>query len=198
MRERVRELPAFAPRALDASGVGTWETDFSRDITVCDARIAAMFGFDPVEAAAGLPLTRYADAIHPDDQHLFTETVERVSRTGGLFAAEYRTVPQPGRLCWIMARGRYEFDEQTGNLYGRGIAIDITESKSTGHADDRLVYLPPLTGNSALERAVTHTLEARSAIDQIGGPESQTLRERINDVLWTLGRILARAMRFRN
>jgi hypothetical protein len=198
MHDDTSDLPAFFPAALRASRVGTWETDFARDVTACDATVAAMFGIDPEEAAAGLPLTRYAAAIHPDDQHLFAETVERVSRTGGLFALEYRTVPRVGLLCWVMARGRYETDLATGDLYGRGIAIDITESKSTGHADDRLIYLPVPTGDSPLERAVSHALEAGAAVDQIGGLEARTLRAKINEVLWVMGRMLARMIRFRH
>jgi hypothetical protein len=198
MRNDTSNLPTFAPAALRASKVGTWETDFARDVTACDATVAAMFGIDPQDAAVGLPLARYAAAIHPDDRHLFSETVERVARTGGLFALEYRTVPRVGRLCWVMARGRYESDLATGNLYGRGIAIDITESKSTGHADDQLIYLPVPTGDSPLERAVSHALEAGAAVDQISGSEARTLRAKINDVLWVMGRMLARMIRFRH
>lgn len=97
-----------------------------------------------------------------------------------------------------MARGRYEFDQQTGNLYGRGIAIDITESKLDGHADDQVLYLPALTGCSPLEQAVEHALEARTAIDQLGGKEGRTLWYKVNELLLALGRMLAKAMRYRN
>lgn len=198
MQDRTDNLPSYAPRALNASRVGIWETDFSVDVTMCDATVADMFGFDPEEAATGLPLSRYADAIHPDDRHLFTETVERVAHTGGLFAAEYRTIPRAGRMCWVMARGRYEIDPVTGGLYGRGIAIDISESKADGHADDRLVYLPQLTGDTPLERAANHAIEARAAIDQVRGFDVRVVRDKINAVLWILAKFLAKNAKFRN
>ena len=183
---------AFVLNALTASQVGTWETDPHTDNTLSDATTAALFGVDPDQAAKGLPLATYAGAVHLDDRAALYETLMHVREHGGLFVIEYRTLPTLTDLRWVLARGRYERDERTGTMIGRGIVIDITESKLDGRAKDRAFFLMEEDNETPLDRAAALTIQARQAIDEVPGTEGLGLRRLVDALLLALGRALAR------
>ncbi|KMO11901.1 PAS domain-containing protein [Methylobacterium platani] len=187
-----RSVLAFVPDALSASQVGTWTTDVINDRTVCDAAAAALFGVDPNLAAEGLPLAAYARVIHPDDRAGFHDKLNRVREHGGLFVVEYRAFPAPGDRRWVLARGRYERDDRTGGMTGRGIVIDITESKLDGRAEDRAFFIAEEDTETPLERAAACAIQTRQAIDEFDGPEGLGLRRSVDALLLALGRALAR------
>ncbi|WP_244625479.1 PAS domain-containing protein [Methylobacterium mesophilicum] len=180
------------PEALAASNVGTWRTGQTVQHYITDETAAALFGLDPEQAAEGVPLLNYSRAVHPADRAVFHEKIDRVTEYGGLFVIEYRTMPRAGALRWVLARGRYERDPLTGEMQGRGILIDITESKLDGHVEDRALFIKPHTHKHPLDRAADLAVETRQAIDQVGGHEGQALRHAIDALLWLLGRTLAR------
>lgn len=151
----------FLPDALIASQVGIWETDFENDRTVADATTAALFGVDPVQAALGLPLAAYAEAIFPADQAAFFSNINRVCEQGGLFVVEYRVRSAVNGVRWVLARGHYQRDERTGGVLGRGIVVDITESKRSGQADDRRFLVLQERDETPLDRIATCALQAR-------------------------------------
>ncbi|TNC08775.1 diguanylate cyclase [Methylobacterium terricola] len=186
-----RSVLSFVPDALTASQVGTWETESLTDRTVSDATTAALFGLDPVRAAGGLPLAAYSRVIHPDDRAAFFGKLNRVRDHGGLFVIEYRTLPGPSDLRWVLARGRYERDERTGGMTGRGIVIDITESKHDGRVEDRAFFFVEDDTEMPLDRAAACAIQARQAIDEFAGPERLGLRRSVDTLLLALGRALA-------
>lgn len=106
------------PDALIASQVGIWETDLGNDRTVADAVTAALFNLDSMQAALGLPLAAYVEAILPADREAFFTSLDRVSEQGGVFVGEYRVSSGARGLQWILARGHFERDEQTGEVVG--------------------------------------------------------------------------------
>ncbi|WP_082173611.1 PAS domain-containing protein [Methylobacterium platani] len=187
-----RSVLAFVPDALTASQVGTWETNPISDNTLSDATTAALFGVEPAQAAEGLPLAIYARAVHPDDRVALYDTLMRVREYGGLFVIEYRTCPAPGVMNWVLARGRYERDERTGQVKGRGIVIDITESKLDGRVEDRAFFFTEEDTETPLDRAAACAIQARRAIDEVAGPERRGLRRSADALLLALGRALAR------
>lgn len=187
-----RSVLAFVPDALTASQVGTWETDPLRDYTLSDATTASLFGVDPDQAAKGLPLATYVRAVHPEDRAALYDTLGRVREHGGLFVIEYRTYPTPGDLRWVLARGRYGREARTGAVTGRGIVIDITESKLDGQAEDRAFFLMDEDDEAPLDRAAALALQARQAIVEVPGTEGIGLRRLVDTLLLALGHALAR------
>lgn len=187
-----RPVLAFVPDALTASQVGTWETNPITDNTVSDAATAAIFGVDPGQAARGLPLSAYTKAVHLQDRGALHDTLRRLREHGGLFVIEYRTLPTPDDFRWVLARGRYERDERTGIMIGRGIVIDITASKLDGRTEDRAFFLVEEEDETPLDRAAALTIQARQAIDQVAGSEGLGLRRLVDVLLLALGRALAR------
>lgn len=185
-------LPAYVPEALAASNVGTWRTGHTPHHYIADETAAALFGLDPAQAAKGPLLLHYLRAVHPADHGLLNDKLNRVTEEGGLFVVEYRTMPPGGPLRWVLARGRYECDPKTGEMQGRGILIDITDSKLDGHAEDRAMFIKPNEVKHPLDRAAELAIETRKSIDEIEGDEGRALRNAVDALLWLLGRTLAR------
>ncbi len=191
-KQITRSVLAFVPGALNASQVGTWETSFATNRTFSDAATAALYGVDADRAAKGLPFSTYARSVHPDDRAAFNHKIGRLREHGGLYVVEYRTVPAPGDLRWVLVRGRYERDEHTGEMTGRGIVIDITESKHDGRTEDRAFFMTEEDAETPLDRAATCAIQARQAIEEVDGPEGLGLRQSVDALLLALGRALAR------
>lgn len=192
---RPRSLPvlAFVPDALSASQVGVWETDFQSDLTFGDATLAALFGVDPLDAANGLPLADYIRKVSLEDREMLFDRLNQVRLSGGMFVVEYRTHPTPDDVRWVLARGRYERDPRTGAMMGRGIVIDITDSKLNGQMSDRAIFVMPDRDEGALDRIASLAIMARREIDELGERESSPLRKAIDTLLWAVGRALAAA-----
>lgn len=191
-----RYWPGFLPDALIASQVGIWETDFGNDRTVADASTAALFGLDPVQAAMGLPLAAYVQSIFPADREEFSANINRVCEHGGLFVVEYRVRPPAGGVRWLLERGQYKRDEQSGAVIGRGIVVDITESKLNGQAEDRELFVLPMEEDAPLDRLATYALQARWAVDETAEHEKPSLRPAVDALLWAVGRALAKRSYF--
>lgn len=183
----------FVPDALTASSVGVWETDFENDRTRGDAILAAIFGVDPDEAATGLPLDQYVRKVLPEDQTALGERLRQVRSTGGMFVIEYRTCPTPNNIRWVLARGRYERDATTGAVTGRGILIDITDSKIDGQVEDRAMFFASDREGPSLDHVAALTLEARQEIDGLGEKEGSPLRSAVDALLWAVGRAIGAA-----
>jgi PAS domain S-box-containing protein len=116
--------------ALEAGGgVGTWDYDIPSDRLHCNARFAQLFSVDPERAAAGAPISEFTNSIHQEDRAQVAEKLQRAIQTGGEYAAEYRVVPQTGRVHWLSGRGRAHLDDAGKPTRFLGVVIDITERK---------------------------------------------------------------------
>ncbi|MGE7155768.1 PAS domain-containing protein [Methylorubrum rhodesianum] len=179
------------PDALIASQVGIWETDLSNDRTVADAVTATLFNLDSMQAAHGLPLAAYVEAILPADREAFFASLDRVSEHGGVFVGEYRVCSAASGVQWVLARGHFERDDQTGEVVGRGIVVNTTESKLNWPAEDRTFFVlhkkePPL------ERLASYVLQARRTLDDVAEHEKPALRLAVDALLWAVGRAIAK------
>lgn len=188
----MQTIPDFVAEALAASNAGTWRTIRTLQYYIVDETAAALSGLDPRHAARGVPLLRLLRTVHLSDRRLFLERIDRATRSGGPFVIEYRIVSPDGSLRWLLARGLFASDPMTGEMQGRGILIDITDSKTDrqGGGGERLVGSRPI--DDPLDRAADLALRTRHAIDEIGGYEGQALKNAVDALLWSLGRTLAR------
>jgi PAS domain S-box-containing protein len=128
--ERARDREFRLERALDASAhVGAWDWEIGPDRVVADERFARMFGVDPAEAAAGVPIERFVGAIHPDDQPAVEREIAEAVRTLGAYEIEYRIVGGDSPR-WVLARGQVYGDAQGTAVRFRGAVADITRSRN--------------------------------------------------------------------
>ena len=188
----VASTSKLVPAALRASNVGVWQWDVAQNILRCDAACAAIFGLSPSAAKRGVSRQLAVDVIHPDDLPGFGARVARVVSRGGLFVAEYRTRPKLDEVRWILARGRFEIEPVAT---GRGIVIDITESKLDGHVEDTAFFAPSTPEgeaavNDPLIRACDRALDLKREA-AILGEDVPGLTPAVDLALMVLGRRLA-------
>jgi PAS domain S-box-containing protein len=128
-RERQADL------AADAANLGTWTSDIVRDKVLASKKMREMFDFATDEPLGSEQL---AQRIHVDDRAAFRDRLSHASRRRGVYHSEFRLVLPDGRLRWIAALGRVDFDAKGKPLRSRGACIDITARKE---AEQEMVHL---------------------------------------------------------
>jgi len=148
--------------AIEASGVvGSWDWDIQSDLIYADGRFATIFGVDPEAATAGVPLSTFANGMHPEDRPRVQEQIREAIETGRPYIAEYRAVDKDGQVHWVFAQGRcYHVAGQPVRF--PGIVVDITERKRAEEHRELLIH--------ELNHRVKNTLATVQSI------ASQTLR----------------------
>ncbi|MCJ2090715.1 diguanylate cyclase [Methylobacterium sp. E-005] len=119
-------------RALAASDVGTWEWHRGDGILRCDAVAAAMLGLPRARGDRGGTFPLLLDRIHPEDHQRIDSLIDGLRRLGGLFVAQFRTVPETDDVRWVLARGRFNRNSEGLVHEARGIVIDVTASSQDG------------------------------------------------------------------
>lgn len=123
-------------RALAASDVGTWEWHLDDQILRCDAVASAMLGVPRSRGDRGGTFSLLLDRIHPEDQKRIGSLIDELRRKGGLFVAQFRTVPEGDDVRWVLARGRFNRDAGDVVREARGIVIEVTASSDEGYLDE--------------------------------------------------------------
>ena len=179
---------------LAAPSIGVWETDLEADLTRGDAVVARLFGWSEAEAEEGVPISRFLSAIHPDDLAQGQERRRRIREEGGVFVWEHRVVPAPGVVRWVLARGQF-WRDANGRMFGRGIVIDVTDSRRDGHTDGpaRFLTTPEVSGpllKSIAERALEIEEMGRGLDDET----ARQVRPLIEGLLYELGRQISASL----
>jgi PAS domain S-box-containing protein len=153
-------------QALSVTGAGIWEVDLSTQEVLADARFREMFGLtqdEPFSLAKGLAI------IHPEDSPTVAAAVAAAiaGQKGGLYDADYRTVPQPdGSYRWVAARGQAYVDAQGQAVRFVGTGIDITARKELEAARSSL--LASIADQSLFGVAVLRGPELRFTLANAG------------------------------
>jgi PAS domain S-box-containing protein len=113
---------------IAAAEVAVWSMDVATGQVSADARLIEMFGLRP-EDAAGLPVSAYFDAIHPDDVPPTQALLSGAIATGEPYEATFRVRTPDGAWRWLLARG--QLDRSAGGPRGlmRGVVIDASLQK---------------------------------------------------------------------
>ena len=128
-REREAELVA------DAANLGTWTRDIARDSVVASKKLRELFGFSTKEPLTGEQLV---ERVHADDRAAFRDRLSQAARRRGEYQSEFRVLLPDGRLRWIAALGRVEFDAKGMPSRSLGACIDITARKE---AEQEMLHL---------------------------------------------------------
>ncbi len=172
--------------ALDAIDViGRWTWDAATNKARADAFVALLFNVDPEEAAVGVPLPAYIDAIHADDRERVLASIRRSAQEGGAYLIEYRVTSVDGQMRWVLARGRFISDHDGRPLSGSGILVDITRMRlSEGTSGE----VETTVEDAPLDRAAEHAIAAQQAIVELQDAE---LKVHADALLMAVGRKLA-------
>jgi len=113
-----------------AGGVGAWDWDIKANKVYADAGYARLHALSPEYVDAGLPVSSFTRAVHPDDRDRIRDISLAAMETGGDFADEYRLVQADGSIRWVHARGSCVLDEDGTPARNSGVVLDITERKA--------------------------------------------------------------------
>jgi len=176
--------------ALEASGgVGFWMWDVLRDEARADPVSALLFNISPARSRAGVSLAEILKAVHPDDQPHIAQVILDCVRTGGSYTAEYRVCSPEGRLRWLFTRGHFYLDQDGRPTTGRGVIVEISDSKSAGTA---FAERDGATIDDALSRSADLCLSLHDTVSQLGDTALVALSETL---LVEIGRRLAARQR---
>ncbi len=177
---------------LEASGVvGTWDWNIVDQVVRSERGAATLLAGDPDAAGRDLPMLAATATVHPADGDWLDHEVRRVLREGGLFAAEYRVLTRDSGVRWLLSRGRIVLDDDGQAVRGRGLLIDITESRGLGN---RHVARATSSADDPFDEATDHCIQAQRCLQVDGTP---FLRMLVNTVLLELGHELARRLKQR-
>ena len=179
--------------ALAASDVGTWEWDIEHDVARCCPATARMFGFSPEEGIEGIPERSFTSRVVLEDRESHAERLRHALKTGGLFVTEYRTEPEPGRINWLLIRGRFQADGDGFVRHARGIVIDVTESRESGQLDGCEFFvsdMDPIV--SPLARAADHALALWKICEKVAIDSPLDIEVELRSVLMKIARGLSR------
>jgi PAS domain S-box-containing protein len=151
----LNETRARLSSTLLAGSIGTWTWDISSDRLIADEFTAKMFSLDPTEAAKGLPVGSYLNAVFLEDQPSVQANLDTAIATCGHYDIEYRVRHRNGTYSWLQAKGRVDGDATGKAVSFHGAVMDITTRK---RAEERLRQSQEqLAGiiNSAMDAIIT-------------------------------------------
>jgi PAS domain S-box-containing protein len=127
-----RDSEARLQLTLESSELGTFDFDPATQSLTCDTRCRSIFGIPAGEGPIESSLI--TERIHPDDrQHVLAAVARALDPQGaGEFDVEYRAIPSPDVVRWVIARGRTFFDEAEGQRRPTrfmGTILDISSRK---------------------------------------------------------------------
>ncbi|HYF45628.1 MAG TPA: SpoIIE family protein phosphatase, partial [Acidimicrobiales bacterium] len=108
-----------------AAGLGTWRWDIASGRVEWDARLEALYGFEP----GTFPGTfdAYQERIHPDDREQMLATVEAARQDRRPYKVEHRIMWPDGTVRWVQGSGTVTVGPD-GEVNGAlGCSLDVTE-----------------------------------------------------------------------
>jgi len=118
--------------AQQIAGVGSFERNFQTGETSWSDECYRIFGYKPGEIYPTYDLL--LSHIHPDDQELFFQYIEKASLHNTPFEPEFRIIRKDGVQRFILIRDRMEWDKSGNPLRMFGTILDITERKKMERA----------------------------------------------------------------
>jgi PAS domain S-box-containing protein len=113
--------------ALEAAGVGTWESDLVSGKTVWSDMLERMHGIPT--GGFGRTFEAFIEAIYPDDRQRVRSEIAQSLRDRTDFRLEYRVAWPDGSIHWLAGLGRPFYSEAGEPVRAAGVAIDITGQK---------------------------------------------------------------------
>ncbi|MCJ2060201.1 PAS domain-containing protein [Methylobacterium sp. J-048] len=193
-RRSSNSILSSASLPLTTLSIGLWEEDVSTDRIRGDAVMGQMYGLTDAEVAEGISRSHLFSIFHPDEVSRDPELRRSVREQGGLFVWEHRIMPAPGIVRWVLVRGHYERGPD-GRMRGRGIVIDVTDTRADGHVDGPSRYLAACqTLGSPAETMADGALKLWDLMHQLDDDSAVRLRPSLKALLFELGRQIAAAL----
>ena len=125
---KLREREARISLAAESADLAFWVLYPEQNSVWMSEKGRAMYGFTLQE-----PLTRESllSRIHTDERVAVEATFEQARASQRTFEIEHRIVPPYGKIRWVIARGRFLWDEHGNVLEIIGVTIDVSAQKQS-------------------------------------------------------------------
>lgn len=157
-KHRLEVTKTQLDEALSVGLIGTWVWELDENKVYSDETLAKIFGLNKDEAAQGLPVEDVMKSIHPFDIDRIQKSIATAIEKQIPFEEEYRTISEDGTRRWVLARGHIDLNENGNLVRFPGVAIDITERKTTEFNFDYL---------SKASKALSSSLDYKKTLQKI-------------------------------
>lgn len=114
-------------RSQRYANIGTWDWNIETSELYWTDRIPVLFGYP--EGGLETTYDNFLAAVHPDDQHLVVEGVDRCIEQHIPYELEHRVVWPDGSVRWLLERGDVIRDSSGRPLHMLGVVQDIDDRK---------------------------------------------------------------------
>ncbi|POZ52085.1 PAS domain-containing protein [Methylovulum psychrotolerans] len=123
----LRESEQRLLMAQDGAHVGIWEWDLPTNRYYWSAECERLYGVEPGTLRTN---QEWMVRVHPDDLPLIHAQWQDHVERGEDFEVEYRFIKPSGELCWLVSKGRAQYDANGKPIRLSGINLDITSRKA--------------------------------------------------------------------
>jgi PAS domain S-box-containing protein len=140
--EALRLLEKQYRLALEATGLGTWTIDLTKDRISWDEGTCALYDI-PHNGLYSLSLDEASEMIHPDDRESVKHSIAAASdpRSNGRYESQYRATLPDGKLRWFRSHGQALFVQEGSASRAvsiSGVISDVTEGRASEEAQQLL------------------------------------------------------------
>jgi PAS domain S-box-containing protein len=125
--EELRHTNDRLALAQNAAGTGIWDWDIIAGRIKWTTQMFDLFGIDRTKTEESFDAWR--NALHPEDMEMAGLRIDHALKEKKDLNSDYRVVLPGGRIRWINAVGKGEYNEQNQPVRMLGICIDITDRK---------------------------------------------------------------------
>ncbi|WP_158258614.1 PAS domain S-box protein [Rhodopila globiformis] len=125
--------------AIEATGLGTFDTELRTGVTRWNDTSFRIFGLEPSDAP--IDVSAWRSRIHADDQRKVEEAFQAALASDGLYQCEHRIARTDGEIRWIRPLGRVLRDDDGTAVRMVGVFSDITLLKRANENQERLLQL---------------------------------------------------------
>jgi PAS domain S-box-containing protein len=135
----LQQSNAYLAEAQSLAHIGSWATNFETgEVHHISDETVRLHGFDPKQGP--IPLQRFYDTIHPEDESAVVATLKNAIRTGTDYdIPEYRICLSDGTIRFLRTIGHRDPSGVVGDYIG--VTLDITDRKRAGEERERLRQL---------------------------------------------------------
>jgi len=118
--------------ALEAAQMGTWDWDIRAGKVTHSVTTEALHGLPP--GSFDGTYESFLRSLHPEDQELVTQAVDRTLEEGADYNIEFRVIWPDGSVHWVVSKGQVYYDSTGKAVRMTGINMDMTERKQAEEA----------------------------------------------------------------
>jgi PAS domain S-box-containing protein len=122
----LRENKERMKLAAAAAKLGMWEWDLTSNKVWVETRFLEKIA---PEQRGESDFSRFMRTVHPEDRDGVAQAVAKAINEDGNYDHQHRQVDPDGRIRWISARARVEFNAEHKPVKMRGVGMDITDRK---------------------------------------------------------------------